>query len=198
MFLDQSGWRGYVNGQYFQFDEIPMIDFYKGENQPKLSLVDQLTLKRTPFELETRKIPGVRYFSSTEIAAFEIKLKDGLFYWSDGSLVHAINYKSLTRPQPIFVALKVANEIKMYLFTDPEKGKYHHSSLTGGKSVLMAGAMNLIAGRLTFISNKSGHYIPEPDILYLFVLWLKANGVNTDQVDISIFTRKQQEPKFPF
>ncbi len=39
-------------------------------------------------------------------------------------------------------------------------GKFHHSSLLGGKPVAMAGEIKATQGKINWISNKSGHYLP--------------------------------------
>jgi hypothetical protein len=40
-------------------------------------------------------------------------------------------------------------------------GQYHHSSLLGGGKVACAGEIQVSKGKMKFVSNKSGHYVPE-------------------------------------
>jgi hypothetical protein len=49
------------------------------------------------------------------------------------------------------------NEIHM---ASHKIGKFHHSSLLGGQPVSMAGEIKATAGKIDWISNKSGHYRP--------------------------------------
>jgi len=58
------------------------------------------------------------------------------------------------------------NEIHM---ASHKIGKFHHSSLLGGQPVSMAGEIKATAGKIDWISNKSGHYRPSEIQLMQFL-----------------------------
>ncbi|MCP3922107.1 MAG: hypothetical protein GY714_05920 [Desulfobacterales bacterium] len=66
-------------------------------------------------------------------------------------------------------------------------GKFHHSSLLGGKSVASAGEITVKNGIVHKITRKSGHYMPEEKYLQQFVDELKVKGVNLNKVEIGGF-----------
>ncbi|GAA1771919.1 hypothetical protein GCM10009795_017560 [Nocardioides hankookensis] len=54
-------------------------------------------------------------------------------------------------------------------------GKFHHSSLLGGKPVAMAGEIKATNGKIDWISNKSGHYKPSLTQLQQFLHHLSTD-----------------------
>lgn len=54
-------------------------------------------------------------------------------------------------------------DFKLYVFPAPINGKYHHSSILAGGDVVAAGLLVAKEGRITAISNQSGHYKPNTD-----------------------------------
>ena len=69
------------------------------------------------------------------------------------------------------------NEIHM---ADHKIGKYHHSSLLGGKEVAMAGEMRVEGGVIQEMSGKSGHYRPTRENCVQFLHWLEKDGIPLD------------------
>ncbi|KAI3447482.1 hypothetical protein Pfo_004147 [Paulownia fortunei] len=65
-----------------------------------------------------------------------------------------------------------------------KKGFFHHSSFLAGGTTLAAGRLMAEDGVLKCISAYSGHYKPTDDSLDSFLLFLKENGVNLDEVEI--------------
>lgn len=57
-------------------------------------------------------------------------------------------------------------------------GHYHHSSLLAGQPVACAGEIEVVNGFVTWLSNKSGHYAPDPDHLLQILHQLQKNAVN--------------------
>lgn len=82
-----------------------------------------------------------------------------------------------TGPGAEIFVVSDANEIHM---ASHKLGRFHHSSLLGGKPVSMAGEMKVTAGKINWISNKSGHYAPSPDQLVQFLYHLGKDGVPLD------------------
>ncbi|CAA0837868.1 IQ calmodulin-binding motif family protein [Striga hermonthica] len=67
---------------------------------------------------------------------------------------------------------------------EKKKGLFHHSSFLAGGATLAAGRLVVEDGVLKCISAYSGHYKPTDDRLDTFLLFLKENGVNLDEVEI--------------
>ncbi|MGN6246281.1 MAG: hypothetical protein ACTHQ3_21740, partial [Motilibacteraceae bacterium] len=59
-------------------------------------------------------------------------------------------------------------------------GQYHHSSLLDGGDVAMAGEMKVVKGKIQWLSDKSGHYVPSKDQMLQFLHYLKKDGVKLD------------------
>lgn len=57
-------------------------------------------------------------------------------------------------------------------------GGRHHSSLLAGENVACAGEMEVRRGKLVTLSNKSGHYQPEPVYLTQVIRVLSDAGVD--------------------
>ena len=74
-------------------------------------------------------------------------------------------------------AVDAKNEIHM---ASHKIGKYHHSSLLAGGNVAMAGEMKVEKGKITYLSNKSGHYVPGAEALVQFLHFLDKDGVAMD------------------
>jgi filamentous hemagglutinin len=77
-----------------------------------------------------------------------------------------------------------------YLFVVDEQGRFlatpspkaedfiHHSSLSGGKRVLMAGQLTAGNGQLGVIENQSGHFRPDSQSFKTFLVALRDQGVS--------------------
>lgn len=64
------------------------------------------------------------------------------------------------------------------LFCAPHlAGSFHHSSFTGGSKIKCAGMIRFINGRVTMVTNDSGHYKPGVEHLRSFVRFLLGQGV---------------------
>jgi hypothetical protein len=64
-------------------------------------------------------------------------------------------------------------------------GNRHHSSLLAGGNVAGAGELQVHAGTLKWISNKSGHYFPEVAHFLQTIQRLMKNGVPLDNVRLN-------------
>ena len=76
----------------------------------------------------------------------------------------------------IFVA---SGEGEMFM-TSHKVGMMHHSSLLGGRPVLVAGEIKAVGGRIQEMSNKSGHYLPSPEQFAQFLHFLHKDGIPLD------------------
>lgn len=76
------------------------------------------------------------------------------------------------------------------------KGYRHHSSLLAGRQVACAGEMRVHEGRLEWISNKSGHYRPEPIHMIAVLHRLNKLGVPLTFL-ISILNPDGSDTEYP-
>lgn len=58
-----------------------------------------------------------------------------------------------------------------------QESSFHHSSFTSGGAVRCAGMIKMDGGRVTYISNNSGHYKPDKGLLRNMVSYLQNLGV---------------------
>jgi hypothetical protein len=74
-----------------------------------------------------------------------------------------------------------------------EVERVHHSSFMAGKSVRCAGMIAVNdAGKVTFVSNNSGHYRPTKAQLIDFVKWLNQRGVMADNALVGVEGEKER------
>lgn len=67
---------------------------------------------------------------------------------------------------------------------DHQENKLHHSSFVSGDSVRCAGMIKVEQGKVSYVSNNSGHYKPSNDNLRQFCTWLRDRNVCTPDVMI--------------
>ena len=60
----------------------------------------------------------------------------------------------------------------------------HHSTPVRGQPVAGAGDIQVSAGKITKISNDSGHYQPEAEYLWQTMEWLAAQGMPVKDIDV--------------
>jgi hypothetical protein len=67
---------------------------------------------------------------------------------------------------------------------DHQENKLHHSSFVSGDSVRCAGMIKVVQGKVSYVSNNSGHYKPSNENLRQFCSWLRDRNVCTPDVMI--------------
>jgi hypothetical protein len=68
-------------------------------------------------------------------------------------------------------------------------GLFHHSSLVGGAAVAGAGELKIEKGKLTFISNESGHYQPDPEHFIQVLNELRSHHIDLSKVELKLLTK---------
>jgi len=68
---------------------------------------------------------------------------------------------------------------------DHQENKLHHSSFVSGDSVRCAGMIKVQQGKVSYVSNNSGHYKPSNENLRQFCSWLRDRNVLTPDVKIT-------------
>ncbi|QLZ67934.1 hypothetical protein FOLKNPGA_00711 [Legionella sp. PC1000] len=81
-----------------------------------------------------------------------------------------------------------------------QAGKFHHSSLSAGKSVRCAGMWVVNDGIITHISNSSGHYRPSSLSFYLLIKFLESKQVINDNTRVADLRKPDElvDPNQPF
>lgn len=74
--------------------------------------------------------------------------------------------------------------------THEEDGKFQHSSLASGMPVAMAGEMRVERGRISYISNSSGHYRPNLNHMNQCIIQLRQRGVKLRGVEVDLYGRR--------
>jgi hypothetical protein len=69
---------------------------------------------------------------------------------------------------------------RLYVSSTPQPGMFNHSTFLGGGSVICAGEIIIEDGKITFISNMSGHYQPPDGALDNAIEKLQDQGVELD------------------
>jgi len=124
----------------------------------------------------------VHYDNEEEQKQSTVVVKDGRLYRAGGELVDT--GKSSTFFSGNGVEIFVASESGEIHMASHKVGKYHHSSLLAGAQVSLGGEMKVTAGRIDWISNKSGHYTPSKDHLVQFLHWLGKDGMDLNDVEV--------------
>jgi hypothetical protein len=69
---------------------------------------------------------------------------------------------------------------RLYVSSIQQPGLFNHSSLLAGRSVICAGEIIIIDGKIKYISNRSGHYQPPDKTLNIAIDKLREKGVKLD------------------
>lgn len=125
----------------------------------------------------------VKYLSAAEKAPYELFVKDGkivdakgnLYDTKDAGTAHSGKGKS------IFV---MDENGRIYASKTHAVGEFHHSSLGGGKPVAGAGEIVVDNGKVTEISNRSGHYQPDQRTNAQVLEELKSREVDITDIKI--------------
>ena len=158
--LDAEGWTLFPLGiKYVGEDEVGFSSW----------------LRREPLGELRSDSPNVRYLSAEDQLDRRAVINDGKLVRADGTPLVGQG----SRQKLIFVIDASGN-----LIADlPIDGQLHHSSLSGGKPVRMAGELQFnTSGSLESISNTSGHFRPDDVALVRAVMLLKQKGLNVDGV----------------
>ncbi|KAL0338605.1 UNVERIFIED_CONTAM: IQ domain-containing protein IQM3 [Sesamum angustifolium] len=103
----------------------------------------------------------------------------------DGRILHKVTGYPLdtNKGSPGSKWIFVMSTSKRLYAGEKKKGLFHHSSFLAGGATLAAGRLMAEDGVLKCISAYSGHYKPTDERLDSFLLFLKENGVNLDDVE---------------
>ena len=123
------------------------------------------------------------YLSKTDRVNNRLTFReDGRFYPSGNDQP----YSSLPQIGDLFVMDTME---LLYVSQLKAAGKFHHSSFFSGRPVLCAGEIMFAAGRITFISNTSGHYRPSvQDLIQCVTVLRDKYDCDLTQIKVEVVT----------
>lgn len=68
-----------------------------------------------------------------------------------------------------------------------KEDKVAHSTMNSGRATLYAGEVKIEKGKITVITDHSGHYRPEVSNIYILLKYLKKNGVDINTILIDVY-----------
>jgi hypothetical protein len=113
----------------------------------------------------------VRYLTEQEREQSRVYLHNGKFVDAKG--------KSIVHDRFIFVVDRKGRLLVASKEGEVRDGTVHHSSLSGGEPVLMAGEIAIAFGKLEEVTNRSGHFRPDQEAFQHFLGELRVQGALT-------------------
>jgi hypothetical protein len=118
----------------------------------------------------------VEYDDPTKQAETQVEVSGGKLKRADGDWVDTTD--SVTFQEGLGWEIFVMSETGDIHLASHRIGKYHHSSLLAGADVASAGMMEVKAGKITKLSNHSGHYMPEQKHVHNVLQRLAKKGID--------------------
>ncbi len=144
------------NGRFYM---ISMSDEYTGEDT-------------VPHHEDGNLVPYLR--TPEERAKYRLVFKNNKVYRADGKALYESG-----NADDLFVMDGQGN---VYATYDPS---YAHSTFLAGEPVAASGRLRVEKGKLVFVSNASGHYLPPIELIHQFLHHLSSQGIDTSEVKIS-------------
>ncbi len=127
---------------------------------------------------------GVRYLTPEQAEGYRVFVRDGQLYDAQGRLVDTSGAGTLHQGgggRAIFVMDSQGN---LYLSTTHSIGDFHHSSFLAGRPVSGAGEMVVENGRITLLTDRSGHYQPTVQFREQVLDELEADGMDVSGITL--------------
>lgn len=131
---------------------------------------------------ETGSVWGtsVRYLDEAGRAPYEVRFENGVAVDGNGRPIDTSGSSSVFGSgRMIFV---LSPDGRMYASADQAIGEFHHSSFLSGGDVAGAGEITVQNGRITEVSDQSGHYRPTQTQVWQTLDYLRRNGVDLSTV----------------
>lgn len=130
----------------------------------------------------------VRYLTEAERAPYALTLRDGRIWDAGGALFDTSNAETLFSNLGRAIFVTDADGV-FYASKRQAIGEFHHSSLVAGGPVAAAGELEVVNGRLTAISDKSGHYRPRRSHTAQAIDRLRKNNISLQGVTFDLIGR---------
>ncbi|TCK20144.1 WXG100 family type VII secretion target [Pseudonocardia endophytica] len=130
--------------------------------------------------------PGqrVEYFDDARREKARLTVRDGLLYDSDGQRFDSDGGESFWSPDEPMAIFVMDPKGNLYVSLEQDVGRIHHSSLLAGAPVAGAGEISAVDGRVTVLSEESGHYAPPAECLDQVVDYLRNEGVDLGETEV--------------
>jgi hypothetical protein len=168
-----------------QHDDTPFFVWLEG-NYVCTGVDDDGTLNKDYRGIPEDRKPhrGVTYLKRDDALLLMVNIKGGLAY-------PALQRFDTNQPNPVLMDECPTSDFSKepgayaYVWTkdglilchNHVSGAFHHSSLASGHRVRCAGMIGFTQGKVTLLSNDSGHYRPSNAMLGRFADYLKSEGV---------------------
>lgn len=133
----------------------------------------------------------VIYFSDSQLEDYEIDCVRGQIVNSNNGKIHFTIKGFSGSGGEIFVAQENSRStkgFKIFAYAGSLVGRFHHSSLGRGKPVLSAGEIEVGSrGKVNYVNNGSGHYLPGDHQLGFIVDYLDKKGCLDPGIEIELF-----------
>lgn len=124
----------------------------------------------------------VQRLDDKEREKYELKVKAGKFFQGDMTEPYDTSGARSKFMGAGFAIFVMAPDGRIYA-GQHKVGLFHHSSFLSGGDVAGAGEIKVDKGRLTYLTNKSGHYLPEKEQVMQVLEELRSRGVSLAGVD---------------
>lgn len=125
----------------------------------------------------TFRTPQTKVLNDREMENYKVKFSKGYAY-------HSHSNKLLTTEDPNEYIYIITPFEEMYVIESSDSIK--HTSLSGGKPLFASGSIRVNNGQIIYISEESGHYRPNANILQkVIVLLKKTYKVNISNMRVS-------------
>jgi len=115
---------------------------------------------------------GVPYLTLPQRNDQRVRFQGGLAYDNLGHLLGETTNDSPAATEYLYVMDQHGN-----FYVGPESYLKNHSAFFAGEPVALAGKIKILHGRITFISNQSGHYHPPVEAVRNGLRSLESEGV---------------------
>jgi hypothetical protein len=138
-------------------------------------------------ENSTGDLYSVKYFREPSRQEFELAVDEkGLLRKADGSLLSTCYPATAECPAALFV---MGEGGKIYVYAGEQLTRdmelIHHSSLLAGAPVASAGHIFVVDGRLLAINDRSGHYLPPPEVFRQVLEEFEKRGVDVSRTQVN-------------
>jgi len=120
----------------------------------------------------------VRYLDEDERTAYAIGVAEGRLTQADGSPYDTAGELAIFVLSPDGV---------LYASTEGKKGLFHHSTFLSGGPIAGAGELAAADGKLTVMTDRSGHYRPAKQHVGQTLCWLADHGVDLAAVEFRLY-----------
>ena len=124
----------------------------------------------------------VDYLSSRNRAQYLVESQEGRLYHGTEMASKPLDTRDGTNPQGAYL---FAMDERGEIFAAPTQTVKHHSAFLAGNPVAAAGAIAAEEGRLTRVTDHSGHYAPPLEYSHQFTKELDRRGVDMSGVAVS-------------